>query len=329
MNNNMKLVAAVVGCGRMGVGIAQVFAYAGHSVLLIDAKERAEEQRLKLAAFIKDQITANLSFLSRIGMVEKRMIPNIMARINFYQVSQLNGVLSEANIIFEAVPEVLEIKKDVYTDISALATKDTIIASTTSTFLADQLAEYVSHAERFLCTHWLNPAYLMPLVEVSPGKETAPEKLQHVFTLLEALGKIPVRCNPSPGFIVPRIQALAMNEAARLAEEGVASPEDIDKASRFGFGLRFAVLGLLEFIDWGGGDILYYAGHNLHKTLGEDRFLPPKVIVQNMEQGRNGIKSGKGFFDYSQCDLTKYQEETLTKFVDLLKHLGLMRSPVS
>lgn len=327
--NDMKLIVAVVGCGRMGVGIAQVFAYQGHSVFLIDAKDRETEQRSQLAASAYDQIAANLSLLSRLGIVEERMIPNILGKITFYDASQMNNILPEANIIFEAVPEVLEIKKDVFTRICEAASRETIIASTTSTFLADQLAEHVSDPARFLCTHWLNPAYLMPLVEVSPGNKTDPEKFQQVFTILEALGKIPVRCNPSPGFIVPRIQALAMNEAARLAEEGVASPEDIDKASRFGFGLRFAVLGLLEFIDWGGGDILYYADRNLHKTLGEDRFSPPKVIVQNMEQGHIGIKSGKGFFDYSQCDLTKYQEETLAKFVDLLKHLGLMRSPVS
>jgi len=329
MQNNMKLLTAVVGCGRMGVGIAQVLAYAGHSVYIIDAKDREIRQRCELAASINDQISANLSFLSRLGMVEERMIPNILKRITFCDDSQINEVLSEPNIIFEAVPEILEIKRDIFTRVSALAAKDAIIASTTSTFLADQLAEHVSDPNRFLCTHWLNPAYLMPLVEVSPGKETDPEKFQYVFKLLESLGKIPVRCNPSPGFIVPRIQALAMNEAARLAEEGVATPEDIDKASRFGFGLRFAVLGLLEFIDWGGGDILYYADQNLQKTLGEDRFSPPKVIVQNMEQGHIGIKTGKGFFDYSQCNLTKYQEETLIKFVDLLKHLGLMRSPVS
>ena len=103
----------------------------------------------------------------------------------------------------------------------------------------------------------------MPLVEIAVGQHTSPETVQSMRAMLEGLGKVPVVCSASPGYIVPRIQALAMNEAARLVQEGVASAEDIDTAVRVGFGLRFAVLGLLEFIDWGGNDILYYASGHL------------------------------------------------------------------
>ncbi len=100
--------------------------------------------------------------------------------------------------------------------------------------------------------------------------------------LLESIGKVPVVCAARPGYIVPRIQALAMNEAARMVEEGVASAEDIDKAINYGFGFRFAVLGLLEFIDWGGGDILYYASRYLKGALGSERYRAPEIVERNM-----------------------------------------------
>ena len=124
---------------------------------------------------------------------------------------------------------------------------------------------------------------------------------------------MPVVCAATPGFIVPRIQALAMNEAARMVEEGVASAEDIDKAIRYGFGFRYAVLGLLEFIDWGGGDILYYASRYLEGALGSDRYRAPEVIARNMREGRIGLRTGAGFLDYSGLDVDAYREQRLAQ----------------
>ena len=130
--------------------------------------------------------------------------------------------------------------------------------------------------------------------------------------LLEGIGKVPVVCAATPGFIVPRIQALAMNEAARMVEEGVASAEDIDKAIRYGFGFRFAVLGLLEFIDWGGGDILYYASRYLDGRA-RQRPLPRagRDRRRNMREGRIGLRTGAGFLDYSGLDVDAYREKRL------------------
>jgi 3-hydroxybutyryl-CoA dehydrogenase len=176
--------------------------------------------------------------------------------------------------------------------------------------------------------HWLNPAYLIPLVEISPGAATDPAVIARVKALLEGIGKVPVVCAATPGFIVPRIQALAMNEAARMVEEGVASAEDIDKAIRYGFGFRYAVLGLLEFIDWGGGDILYYASRYLEDALGSDRYRAPDVISNNMRDGRIGLRTGAGFLDYSGLDIDAYREQRLAALVDLLRHFGLARPPV-
>ena len=171
-------------------------------------------------------------------------------------------------MIFEGVPEVLDLKREVLARASALAGHDAIIASTTSTIMVDDLSGAVARPERFLNAHWLNPAFLIPLVELSPGERTDPAITARLKAMLEGIGKVPVVCAARPGFIVPRIQALAMNEAARMVEEGVASPEDIDKAIKYGFGIRYAVLGMLEFIDYGGGDILYYASRYLTRGAG-------------------------------------------------------------
>ena len=110
---------------------------------------------------------------------------------------------------------------------------------------------------------------------------------------------------------MPRIQTVAMNEAARMVEEGVASAEEIDKAVKYGFGLRFAVLGLLEFIDWGGGDILYYASRYLTKALDNERYAAPEIVERNMREGHIGMKTGRGFLDYDKIDLESHRHQTI------------------
>jgi 3-hydroxybutyryl-CoA dehydrogenase len=119
-----------------------------------------------------------------------------------------------------------------------------------------------------------------------------------------------------------------MNEAARLVEEGVASAEDIDKAVKYGFGFRFAILGLLEFIDWGGGDILFYASRYMTEAMKSDRFEAPQIVKDNMAAGRNGLRDGKGFYDFTTMDVPAYRRERLSAFLKALDGLGLARPPV-
>jgi 3-hydroxybutyryl-CoA dehydrogenase len=168
----------------------------------------------------------------------------------------------------------------------------------------------------------------VPLVELSPGVRTRPEVTAKLKALLESIGKVPVVCAPRPGYIVPRIQALAMNEAARMVEEGVATAEEIDRAIKYGFGFRFAVLGMLEFIDWGGGDILYYASRYLTKALDSERYAAPAIVERNMHEGRIGLRTGQGFLDYANLDVDAYRRERLAAFVAMLGQLGLARPPV-
>ena len=241
---------------------------------------------------------------------------------------EAQAALASAAVIFEGVPEVLDLKREALARASKLAGPTPIIASTTSTILVDDLSGAVEHPERFLNAHWLNPAFLVPLVEVSPGKHTDPAVTARLKALLEGIGKVPVVCAARPGYIVPRIQALAMNEAARMVEEGVASAEDIDKAIKYGFGIRFAVLGMLEFIDWGGGDILYYASRYLTGALGSERYAAPEIVERNMAEGRIGLRDGAGFLNYEGLDVEAYRRERLKAFVELLGHFGLNRPPV-
>jgi 3-hydroxybutyryl-CoA dehydrogenase len=319
---------ACLGAGRMGRGIAVAFAYAGHTVIMIDVKSRSEEQFAQLHAEAMAEIKKTLTSLSRFGLLADTEAETIVERITVVPASRGTIALAEAGVVFEGVPEIVDLKREVLGAASRSVGPEVILASTTSTILVDELSDTIEHPHRFLNVHWLNPAYLIPLVEISPGKVTDPRVTAQVKALLEGIGKIPVVCAATPGFIVPRIQALAMNEAARMVEEGVASAEDIDKAIRYGFGFRYAVLGLLEFIDWGGGDILYYASRYLEGALGSDRYRAPDVISNNMRDGRIGLRTGAGFLDYSGLDIDAYREKRLAELVDMLRHFGLARPPV-
>jgi 3-hydroxybutyryl-CoA dehydrogenase len=323
-----RLAIACLGAGRMGRGIAVAFAYAGHTVTMIDVKARSQEQFASLEAEALGEIRKTLTSLARFGLLAEQDAEALVARVSVVPAQDMAAALAGAGIVFEGVPEVVALKREVLAAASRCVGPDIIIASTTSTILVDDISGAVENPARFLNVHWLNPAYLIPLVEISPGAATDPDVTARVKTLLEGIGKVPVVCAATPGFIVPRIQALAMNEAARMVEEGVASAEDIDKAIRYGFGFRYAVLGLLEFIDWGGGDILYYASRYLEGALGSDRYRAPEVIANNMRDGRIGMRTGAGFLDYAGLDIDAHRERRLAELVDLLRHFGLARPPV-
>jgi len=317
---------ACLGAGRMGRGIAVVFACSGHEVCLVDFKPRADMSRLE--SEIQGELSQIFGDLIRLGLLADGDDLLMQRRIRVVGADGAAAVLGAADVIFEGVPEILELKQQVFAEASKLASPNAIIASTSSTIPVDDLARAVVHPERFLSAHWLNPAYLIPLVEMAQGERTAPEVTARLKALLEGIGKVPVICAPRPGFIVPRIQTVAMNEAARMVEEGVASAEDIDRAIRYGFGIRYASMGLLEFIDWGGGDILFYASRFLTAALGDSRYAAPDIIERNMAEGRTGMKTGQGFLDYSAIDLDAFRRERLQGLVTLLKALGLTRPPV-
>lgn len=319
-----KISIAAVGAGRMGRGIALSFATAGHEVTLIDVKDRTSADFARLQEETFNDIQTDLAFLKKTGLLNDHQKTEISRRIKLLTIQEYADSPRAEMLIFEAVPEILEVKQETFRTLCALAPKEAIIASTTSTFLVDELIKFVTHPERFMNAHWLNPAHLMPLVEVSPSEQTSQNRVEELKNILTSIGKVPVVCAASPGYIVPRLQALIMNEAARMVEEGVATAEDIDKAVRVGFGVRYSILGLLEFIDWGGGDILYYASNYLADKIDTGRYTPPDIIHQNMENKKRGLKDGEGFYNYDKIDLDTYRAKRMSEFVAILNHMNLL-----
>jgi 3-hydroxybutyryl-CoA dehydrogenase len=312
----------------MGRGLAHVFAFAGHRVDLIDFKQRADPAIGRaLLAEAGREIDASLALVAELGLIDRAGVAAARARIDLVPCDQAADRLPLAELLFEGVPETMDAKRDAFARAGPALAPGCVVASTTSTFSADQLAGFVDRPARFLNAHWLNPAYLVPLVEVSPWAGTDPSVTERVIAMLEAIGKVPVRCAPTPGFIVPRLQALMMNEAARMVEEGVATAADIDRAVLAGLGPRYAVMGVLEFVDWGGGDILHLASAYLAAELDPARFAAPPIVGRHMAEGKRGVRDGQGFFDWRTTDLEAHRRAKLARFVALLRLMDMAPPP--
>jgi 3-hydroxybutyryl-CoA dehydrogenase len=320
-------VIGTLGAGRMGRGIATAACYAGLEVRMVDVKPRATAEVEALRAAALDEIRANLDALAALGALSGELIPEMLSRIDFAGRDEAAAALGGTDLLFEGVPEVIETKRDAFAFAVPFLRADAIVASTSSTFLSTMVAELVPQPARCLNAHWLNPAYLIPLVEVSPHPATAPAAVRRTLEVLKAMGKEPVLCAARAGYIVPRLQALLMNEAARMIEEGVATAEDIDRATRYGFGIRYAAMGVVEFIDFGGNDILYYASRYLAEALPAPHYHPPQIVSRYMEDGRLGLKSGQGFYDWRHIDAEAYRREALARLIALLRQQNLLQPP--
>lgn len=310
---------AALGAGRMGRGIALAFACAGQSIVLIDAKQRSQADFEKLRDAAMRDIGEQLGALVDLGLLTDAAKSRIVARIEVVPRVAAANCLPQVELLFEGVPEIMEAKAAALAFACRFLPEQAVVASTSSTFLSTALAGMVSGPQRFLNAHWLNPAHLIPLVELSPHPGTAPEVTRSLQETLERIGKVAVLCGPFPGYIVPRLQVVLMNEAARMIEEGVATAEDIDRATRFGFGLRYAAMGVVEFIDVGGNDILYYASRYLSEALDDQRYASPEIVGRYMREGRNGLRDGKGFHDWSGTDVGAYRRISTARIVDLLR----------
>jgi len=318
-----RLVA--VGAGRMGRGIAIAFAWAGHRIAVVDLKRRSAAEWQALRAEARAEIDASLKSLAELGAVDRARIDAIAARIDFIDAAGATAALAAAELVFEGVPERLDAKREAFAQLGAECTADAILTSTTSSILVTELAAHVPRPERFLNMHWLNPAYVIPVVELSTHPATSAAALTTTKALLESIGKVPIVCGPTPGYIVPRLQALVMNEAARMVEEGAASAEEIDKATRFGLGLRFAALGVVEFIDVGGVDILHHASREMAASVDAARYAAPAIVGAHMAANQLGLKTGSGFYDYAGRDVAAYRRDVLARTLAMVQRAGLWR----
>jgi len=268
----------------MGSGIAQVAAAAGFSTLLFDVNEVAvkkAEEKLKadLARLVaKEKLTA-----------EKKK--DLLDNIRF--ISDIN--LCKANVVIEAIIEKAEIKIALFNQLAAINDDKTIFASNTSSLSISALAKEIKHPERSAGLHFFNPAPLMKLVEVVKGEQTSEEVMQQLIALTKALGKVPVVCKDSPGFIVNRVARPFYIESLRLAEEGRASYEVIDRLLE-SKGFKMGPFKLMDLI---GNDINYAVSCSVYEQLANPERLEPSYLQkEKVEKGELGKKTGKGYYEY-------------------------------
>ncbi|MGD8211082.1 MAG: 3-hydroxyacyl-CoA dehydrogenase NAD-binding domain-containing protein [Desulfobacterales bacterium] len=308
---------AIVGPGRMGVGIATAVLMADrkHAVTLIDTKERKPGKETETLDAAREEVKANLDLLSRLGLLRGNT-ESLMAYLDI--TTGLNEAIAGHSFVFEALPENVAIKQTFFRAIGLVMGEETVIASASSTFHLDVFWEVCARPGNVVSAHWLNPAFLIPLVEIAHGEQTHAWAPVRICNFLRNIAKIPVTMKTNPGFIVPRIQAAAMNEAIRILEEGVTTAAEIDTAIKAGFGFRLAVMGLIEFVDLGGVDILFHAGEYLHNKLGGAHFKPPRLVKEKMESAKMGPRTGKGFYDYEDIDTRALFNQKYMGFVELL-----------
>lgn len=313
---------AVVGPGRMGNFIALAYAFAGLETFLVDLRERSadESRRRRTSSFAAIESAIEFLINHDAGPAEAR--EQTLNRINWTDESGADAVFAKADLIIEAIAEQSVQKSPILQRIARQASVDCVIGSTTSTIAPDELASMVTRPERYLNIHWLNPAHLSPLVELQPCSQTDAKLVDSLKGLHETMGKIPIVCGPTPGYLMPRLQIALMNEAVRMVEEGVASAVDIDRAVRFGLGLRYANMGVLEFVDWGGVEILLNAGRYMAKATGEQRFEPPAIVSQMIKEGRGGLRDGQGFHDWRNQDVQTRQRSVQHRIFELLRDTG-------
>jgi 3-hydroxybutyryl-CoA dehydrogenase len=308
---------AVLGPGRIGRQIALAFALGGCRVRLVDAKDgRAPGEAQRTLADARREIVRDVGLMVEERVIEQPESERVLARIE-----ERIGLdaLTGCGFVQEALPESVPLKQATFARLQGVVDPGAIIASGSSTISPSDVCDAVERPERFLVAHWLNPAHIIPLVDVVPGPRTSSESVERTLTLLESLGKTPVRCGDSPGFIGPRLQVLLMNEAVRLVEEGVATPQDVDRAFRAGMGFRYASIGIFEFIDWGGVDILYRASRYMSEALGDERFKPARMVEEKMARNELGPKTGRGFFDYSGDRREAFETEKLRALLRRLR----------
>ena len=291
----MSSAVAILGPGRIGRQIALTFALGGFRVLLVDVKPRSPSEADAVFADVRRELGRDVRLMTEEGLVTEREAAATLVRIEEHR--DLDG-LAACGFVQEALPEFVELKHRAFERLAPYLAPDAVLASTSSTISPTDMMDAAPDPARFLVAHWLNPAHIIPLVEVVPSPRTSEAVVDRTLALLESLGKVAVRCAPSPGFIGPRLQVLLMNEAVRLVEEGVATPADVDRAFMAGMGFRYATVGIFEFIDWGGVEILHRASRYMAKALGDDRFAPARLVDEKIAANELGPKTGRGFFDY-------------------------------
>jgi 3-hydroxyacyl-CoA dehydrogenase len=305
----------------MGHGLAQVFALAGCQVCLNDTDPG-------VLASATQRIQANLKTCLGQGCQEEEKAAAALDQIIL--TSDLAEAASQADFIVEAIIENLDFKHKVLQQLERHCPAHAIITSTTSGYCVRDLATALCHPERFLVTHYWNPPYLIPVVEVVPGRITSADALETTISLLQAAGKYPALIRKDvPGFVGNRLQHAMRREAIAIVAEGIASPEDVDLITRLSFGLRLPLIGPLQTADLGGLDLTLAIQTYLLPEL--DRSTEPgQWIRDKVARGELGAKAGMGFYNWSPGEMAqviRQRDEALLEMLRWLETRGFLETP--
>ena len=280
----------VIGAGLMGHGIAQIFATRGYSVTLTDVKEELLSKALA-------GVRSNLTLMAEKGIGSQEDIDPALAQIK--TTVSIEEAVDGVQFVVEAVFENLELKQKIFEELDALCPRDTILATNTSVISITEIAKNSKNRERIVGTHFWNPPYLIPLVEVISGEDTADWAMDKTYKLLKKVGKHPVRVNKDvPGFVGNRLQHALWREAISIVERGIADASTVDECIKYGFGLRLPVLGPMETADMVGTDLTLAIHDYILKHL-ESSPDPSPLLKEKVERGDLGFKSGHGFQKWS------------------------------
>ena len=276
---------AVLGAGQMGAGIAQVSACAGYEVVMIDISQEFVDRGMVT-------ISSSLDKLVSKGRMSEEESSSALSLISS---STDRASASNADLVVEAIPEIPDLKFSTFSELDSICKQDAILASNTSSISINEIASHTSRPDRVIGMHFMNPVPIMKLIEIINGSETDPEVTAAVMEASERMGKTPLECNDSPGFVSNRILCPMINEAILTLQEGVAEPEAIDGIMKLGMNHPIGPLALADLI---GLDTVLHIMGVLHEGLGDEKYAPAPLLVEMVESGRLGRKSGNGFYEY-------------------------------
>ena len=276
---------AVLGAGQMGNGITQVAACAGFDVTMLDIKQEYVDRGIS-------SIEKSLAKLVSKERMTQQDADAARARIS----SGIDrSVCSDSDLVIEAVPEILSLKIEIFKELDQLCKPDCILASNTSSISITEIAAATNRPDKVIGMHFMNPVPIMKLVEIINGKDTSEETNTAVIEASEQMGKTALSCNDSPGFVSNRILCPMLNEAILTFQEGVAQPEAIDGIMKLGMNHPIGPLALSDLI---GLDTLLHIMNVLHEGMGDDKYAPAPLLIQMVEEGKLGRKTGQGFYSY-------------------------------
>ena len=278
---------AVLGAGQMGNGIAQVAACAGYEVVMIDIKQD----------YLDKGLAAIENSLSRVVKKERMTQQDADEAISLISISTEKTSAADADLVVEAIPEIPELKFSTFAELDSICKPEAILASNTSSISINAIADATSRPDRVIGMHFMNPVPVMKLVEIINGQDTSTEVTDLVVEASERMGKVPLACNDSPGFVSNRILCPMINEAILALEEGVAEPEAIDGIMKLGMNHPIGPLALADLI---GLDTILHIMKVLHEGFeGNPKYAPSELLEKMVSDGKLGRKSGEGFYNYS------------------------------